>query len=95
MLILIVFVLKKKAVFSNYKLIQTDFIEWSNKRRVNYNKPNGEIIIIAKRLIIPLIALISSISLGPLAGAIIATEKSSLGDRSNFFLLWPQVSLNF
>lgn len=93
--VLIVFILNKEALFYNYQLIQIDFIQWTNKRGMNQNKPSRKISYLAKRLIIPIVTLISSISLGPLAGVINTTEKTSLGDRSNFFLLWPKVSSNF
>lgn len=90
--IYIVFLLKKDAVASNYKDVQTIFIQWSNKRGMNSNEAYRKCIKKVKSLIMPLMYLMCSISFGPLISALNDIGKRPLDSRSHFAMFWPSVS---
>jgi len=91
-LIFVVFVIRKKDIVSNYDCIQTDFIQWSNKRALCPNVANKKNIKTTKRLAIPLAILSLSIAFGPLVSAINDIGKLPLDNQAHFVLFWPKVN---
>lgn len=91
LMILIVFVFKKDAIFSNYQYIQTHFIEWSNKKRINLYQKNQQMLKYAKRVQFAAFFVYFSMVCGPIIEAFNDLGKIPLGDRSHFPLLWPRV----
>lgn len=91
LMILIVFLFKKDAIFSNYQYIQTHFVEWSNKRMINLYHKNRQMLKYAKRVQLAAFFVYFSMACGPVIEAFNDLGKIPLGDRSHFPLLWPRV----
>lgn len=93
MFIGIMFILKRKAILSNYNFIQTDFIQWSNKRGINQNEAYEKITYIAKNVFILTTISLYIVIHAPFVEAINDFGNSPLDDPSHFALLWPKVRL--
>lgn len=93
--ILIVLFLKRKAIISNYKFIENEFVESSKRNKKNLNNAYEEIIRSFNRLIIPYGygIIISSITFEPLISTIKDLGKLPLDHRSHFILFWPKVKM--
>jgi hypothetical protein len=91
-LICILFIKKNDAITSNYNLIRNDFIQWSEKRGVDPNETYKKNLRTVKYSMIPIIIVISCITLGPLFTAINDIGKLPLDSKPHFVLFWPKVS---
>lgn len=90
--VFILFLSKKQAILSNYKIIQTDFIIFSKIRGFDPNKSYRKTVHFFKRLMILILVVSCSISFGPVLAAINDLGVLPLDDRSHFGFVWPKVS---
>lgn len=91
--IFLLFIFKKDAIASNYKLIKTDFVQLSKEKRRNPNYAYEKSLNTAKKLKIPILITFSFLSLGPLLSTIYDMGKLPINHRSHFIMYWPKVSL--
>lgn len=85
---------KKQAILSNFNFIQTDFIKYSAKRKMDSNETYKKTERLFKCSILPILVLYLSVACGPLLAAINDLGVLPLHDHSHFPIFWPRVSIN-
>lgn len=90
--VLIVFVIKKEAIFSNYKIIKTDFVKFSKENGRNPNDACEKLIHLVKHITMPSTFVIIGLTFGPLLSTLFDLGELPLDHRSHFVFFWPKVS---
>lgn len=93
--ILIIFVFKKRDIVSTYNCIQTNFVEWSLKRKMDPNKTYAKNIKVVQLLIVIFAVIVSLIAFSPLISAISDLDDSPLDTHSHWLMYWPKVNPYF
>lgn len=93
--ILVVFLLKRRAITSNYKFIETDFRHWSIKKGTDQNHTYENNLRKVKILTKPFIVTICFIISGPLMSTLYDLGMKPIDHNSHFLLFWPKVSINY
>lgn len=92
-LVYIVFIFKKKAVVTTFDIMQTDFIEWSLKSRMDPNEMYEKNVRMVKRFVGIIIAATFFISFGPLITTIYDLGELPLSHQSHWPVNWPEVRI--